>query len=207
MKKVLLIESHYLGCLEYYSLLFQYDEVLICEDEPFVKQTYRNRAYILTSNAKLPLIVPVSYSSGIPLKEVKVDQNQRWVKDHWGAIYSAYGKAPFFDYFGDYFYQILFKRHTFLIDLNQEMLILTLRLLQSNVKVACPGNKRNKQIEDSFLNLIIPKKPFSDRNIYHSIEYSQLFGEKFSPNLSVLDLLMCKGLGAHQILSASFLKQ
>lgn len=202
--KVVRIESHYLGSLEYYALLLNCETVEVETAGLFRKQTYRNRCYILSANGVLPLIVPVNYSSKMHMKEVKVDQNQRWKKDHWGAIYSAYGKAPFFDYFAPDFYEVIHKRHQFLIDLNRDFLDLTLKLLQADVKVAYLENDFSAMSGD-FLNVIIPKKSYVDRKIYTPVEYTQLFGEEFCPNLSVIDLLMCEGPNSRQILSASFL--
>lgn len=202
--KQLQIESHYLGSLEYYVLLSQVDEVIIFQNDIFKKQSYRNRCYVLSANGVLPLIVPVNYSTGMKTEDVTIDQNQRWRKDHWGALYSAYGKAPFFDYFSEDFHFLLYKDHRFLIDLNRDLLDLTLKLLQLDVKVAYLS-KEDDEDEEDFVNLISPKKSFVDRKIYAPVSYSQLFGDEFSPNMSVVDLLMCEGPNSRQILSASFL--
>jgi len=202
----LIIESHYLGSLEFYTLLQQAESIEINKTEIFKKQTYRNRCYISSANGVLKLVVPVNYSSLSRTEEVTIAQGQRWKKDHWGAIYSAYGKAPFFDYFSEYFYSVIFKNHKYLIDLNQELLHLTLKLLQLNVKVAYSG-KENTADFVKMNDLLSPKKSFVDRKIYDPVQYSQLFGSEFSPNMSVIDLLMCEGPRSRQILSASFLSQ
>ena len=203
MKRVV-IESHYLASLEYYSLITQAEEVAIPVLDVFKKQTYRNRCYILSANRILPLIIPVNYSNGAALRDVTIDYNQPWKRRHWGAIYSAYGKAPFFDYFSDDFHASLHEEYKFLVDLNKNLLDLTLKLLRLNVNVIYT-KESIKSDGANFIDMITPKKSFVDRKIYAPIKYSQLFGERFSPNMSIIDLLMCEGPNSGQILSASFL--
>lgn len=201
----MIIESHYLGSLEYYALLINSESVIINIEEPFQKQTYRNRCYILSANGVQPLIIPLRYSSGMMTKEVTIDYSQRWLKDHWGAFYSAYGKAPFFEYFSEDFRAIWFKKHNYLIDVNNEFLQLSLKLLQVNVNLTVTGDSK-KEIELDFTNQIIPKESYQERKIYRSHPYTQLFGDTFVPNLSIMDLIMCAGPQSKEILTASFLQ-
>lgn len=201
----LVIEPHYLGSLEYFALLKQFDEVCFEIHDSFPKQTFRNRAYFLTSNKVQPLIVPISYSNGEATKDVKINYTQRWVKDHWGAFYSAYGKAPFFEYFDEEFKAIWSQNISRLVDLNLTFLQIILKILQMDIRVSTTIDFQKKHDND-FRNQINPKKPFSDRKIYEPYPYSQLFSDNFVPNLSIIDLIMCEGPNAAQILSNSYLK-
>ncbi len=201
MSKIV-IELHYLGSLEYFTLLSRHDEINIEINDSFQKQTFRNRAYFLTSNKVQPLIVPLSYSNGDPTKEVKINYSQRWVKDHWGAFYSGYGKAPFFEYFSDEFKSVWDKKHDRLIDLNLEFLKICLKILQLDVEISFTESFQIHH-ENDFRNQISPKKPFSDRKMYKESPYTQLFGDTFVPNLSIVDLIMCEGPNAAQILNNS----
>ena len=72
----LVIEPHYLGSLEYFVLLSQYKDIHFEVNDSFPKQTYRNRAYFLTSNKVQPLSIPVKYAYGSPTKEVTVDYSE-----------------------------------------------------------------------------------------------------------------------------------
>jgi len=201
MSKVF-IELHYLGCLEYYALLMQYDEVWFEVHDSFPKQTYRNRAYFLTANKVQPLIIPVSYSTGCLTNEVMIDYSQRWVKDHWGAFYSAYGKAPFFEYFSEEFKEIWERKIPELVKLNQAFMKLILRVLQKNLRISYTKDFEMGYEED-YRDIINPKKPFSDRKIYRPAAYPQLFGDNFVPNLSIVDLIMNEGPNAAQVLKKS----
>jgi len=202
----LLIEPHYLGSLEYYALLLQHDEILLEVNDTFPKQTYRNRAYVLGSNKIQTLILPMKYSNGDPTKSVKVDNSQRWVKDHWGACYSAYGKAPFFEYYVEDFKSLWNQQFENLIDLNLAFLKLTFKVLQIDTPVRSSDRYHVNHPTD-YRNIIIPKKSFTNRRIYHPYSYRQLFGDTFVPNLSILDLIFCEGPNAVQILRHSYLSE
>ncbi|MBK7667555.1 MAG: WbqC family protein [Sphingobacteriaceae bacterium] len=58
MKSVLL-PTAYLPPINYFSLLLKNETVFIEEHEHFVKQTYRNRSEILSSNGLLSLSIPL----------------------------------------------------------------------------------------------------------------------------------------------------
>lgn len=202
----LLIEPHYFGCLEYFALIQNYEKIEFEVCDSFKKQTYRNRAYVLGANKVQSLNVPLKFSNGTPTKEVKVDYSQRWIKDHWGAIYSSYGKAPFFEFFADDFHAVWTERNEFLVDLNSRIFSLCLKILGikiENTSTEIFEKEANADRAD-FRNTIQPKNPFSDRNIYHSYPYSQLFGDNFVPNLSIIDLIMCEGPRASEILASSY---
>lgn len=205
MNKIL-IDLHYLGCLEYFCILQKAEEVILEVWERFQKQSYRNRTYLLGANKVQSLIIPVSYSQGTLTRDVKIDYSQRWIKDHWGAFYSAYGKAPFFDFFADDFHKIWHKKAEFLLDINLEMLSLSMRLLDRKLEVKLTERYEKEPAEDilDLRDVIQPKNPFSSRNIYASTSYSQLFGNSFVPNLSIVDLIMCEGPQASGILASSY---
>lgn len=199
----LIIEPHYLGCLEYFSVLIRHSHIRFEIHDSFPKQTYRNRAYFLSSNKIQPLIVPVKYTNGQPTKEVTVDYSQRWMKDHWGAFYSSYGKAPFFEYFGEEFKSVWDKQPRYLVDLNLDFLRLIFKILQVDVEISFT-EVFEKEVEQDFRNQILAKESFDDRKIYTPVPYTQLFGDNFVPNLSIVDLIMCEGPNAAQILTNSF---
>ncbi len=201
----LLIEPHYLGSLEYYVLLSQFTEVQFEVNDSFPKQTYRNRAYFLTSNKIQSLVVPVKFSNGLPTKEVTVDYSQRWIKDHWGAFYSAYGKAPFYEYFADDFRRLWENETKYLVDLNLKFNEFVFKVLQLSINVRLTESFE-KKCQNDFRNVVSPKKSFTDRKIYQPSPYPQLFGDTFAPNLSIVDLIMCEGPNAAQILTNSHLR-
>lgn len=194
------IEPHYLPSLEYFTLLSQIDSLHLDTQAKFQKQTFRNRCYILSPNKVIPLIVPVHFHQGTPLQEVTIDYRQTWVKDHWGAICSSYGRSPFFEYFSKEFEAVFRSKPKLLIELNQAMLSVCLHILQWQIDIHSDLDKKPSQ---DIRNVILPKQSFEERGFYQTISYQQTFGNTFAPNLSILDILFCQGPASGQILRDS----
>jgi hypothetical protein len=201
----LLIEPHYLGSVAQYAQLIKHDEVVFEIHQNFSKQSYKNRCYILTSQGTLPLTVPVKFGNRTAFKDVKLDNSQAWVREHWGAIYSAYGKSPFFEYFSEYFKSAWDKKRDYLLDLNIDFMTICLKLLQNDIQYSFTDSFQ-PEIENSVNDLrevIHPKKNLSDRKIFTPHAYSQNFGNDFVSNLSILDLLFTQGQQSMQVLKKS----
>jgi len=193
----LFIEPHYLPSLECFTLIGQADQIVWDIEAPFEKQTYRNRTYILGPNGVQSLIVPVHYSSQVPFREVTIDYKQSWVRDHQGAFYSSYGKAPYFEYFASYFQKVWDHPPETLLELNHEMLSVCLRLLQWQIDIVY-DTKENDVFD--IRGHIVPKIPYSRRNFFHPTPYAQNFGDNFVTNMGILDLLLCQGPASGEIL-------
>lgn len=208
MKKSVLIEPHYLGNLEYFTLLLNSEGFILEVNDHFLKQTYRNRCYINAPSGKKPLIVPVSYDHRTKMKDVKIDYSQTWLRDHWGAFYSSYGKAPFFDFFAEEFRGVWEERTAFLLDLNLKMMTLCLKLVQLDRPIAITDSyhlsTENNTLD--FRNRILPKISFDQRDLFLPFPYIQNFGSNFVANLSIIDLLMCEGPRALEALKNSMKK-
>ncbi len=199
----MIIDSQYLPNIEYFVLLNNFDEIEIDINENYQKQSYRNRCKILTANKIDDLIIPICKKKDKEIiKNIKLDYTQDWVRRHLGAIKAGYGKAPFFEYYFDYFDFILNKKHDFLIDLNIEILTICLKLLKIK-KVISFTECYSNNAKDDFRGIIHPKIDFERQTIYKTFPYSQNFGSKFAPNLSILDTIMCQGPQALKIIESS----
>jgi hypothetical protein len=204
----MLIDLHYLPCIEYFACLLKYDTICIETHEHYQKQSYRNRCCILTANKIVTLSVPVlKGNSKQNIKDVQIDYNQKWVTDHWRTICSAYGKAPFFDYFAPYFQDLFLRKYKFLFDLNFELLTICLSLIKIDKKIFF-SEKYKKQAEtgqDDFRAKIHPKIPYSENDIYQPVRYLQNFGNNFAPNLSIIDVLFCEGNHSQSLIRQSLI--
>lgn len=188
-----IIESQYFPNVTYLSFLKRNKEVWIDTKEHFIKQTYRNRCYILGSNKTLPLAIPIKNGNKkVPMDQIQIDYTHSWIKNHWRAITSAYNKSPYFEYYEPYIQEILFKKPDRLLDLNKQILSFCLKILNIDTQINFTDKyesiSENDQIED-MRSVIHPKKDYICRRIYDPIPYHQMFGKKFVENLSILDLL------------------
>jgi hypothetical protein len=205
-KKIPLLDLHYFPSLEYFVCISNSEKILIEANEHYEKQSYRNRCYILGSNKIQALTVPVvNGNSKVFVKDIRIDGSQKWLNIHWRSIASAYGKSPYFLFFGDYLKEILFKKHIFLFDLNMELLDKILVLLGLKVQVELTEGF-NKEVGDNILDLrskVHPKRNYEINNLYKTYSYNQIFGRDFVANLSILDLLFCEGRNGVKILEKS----
>jgi hypothetical protein len=206
-KGKVLIELQYLPCIEYMSVLLHAKEILIEGNENFIKQTYRNRCNILTTNGTDTLTIPVvGGNKKVKVREIKIDYSQKWVNRHWGAIASGYGKAPFFEYYSDLYYTVFSKKIDSLFDFNFELLKLSIKILQLDLKLTIT-EKYIKEPGVDILDLrskVHPKKKDEAFSFYKPAIYTQVFGSKFVENLSIMDLIFNEGPDSTHILYQSY---
>ena len=205
-QNAVLIDLHYLPCLEYFTLLLKFDTIIIEAHEHFQKQSYRNRCYINGANNIQSLIVPVCKGSQkTKIKDVKINYKERWYAEHWRSLQSAYGKAPFFDYFAEIFNEVFVEKPDYLFDLNLKMLNNCLEILDFQKQINFT-KRYDKMIPSTIFDArsrIHPKRSFKNNDFYSPVSYNQIFGKEFDENLSVVDLIFCEGMNGRTILNQS----
>jgi hypothetical protein len=185
-----LIHIHQSSCL-----------VLETQDS-YVKQTYRNRAYIAAANGKLALHIPVIHQkkgSSVPYSSIEIDHSQNWATTHLKSIKSAYFSSPYFEYYQDDL-EMLFKDiPDLLIEWNMKTLHFLLEHLLVTKEIKITQYYQNDPLAK---NLIDAKgKP-----LMHLTSYIQVFQEKhgFTQPLSGLDLLFNLGPAAGAYLKSQY---
>ena len=184
-----LLPTAYLAPISYYAILLQPSNCKIEYNEYFLKQSIRNRCEIYGANGRLRLTVPKQRqgSSKTIINNIKICYQNAWQKEHWNSIVSAYNSSPFFEYYKDELIHFFENKEVYLINLNNKLLKLTLRLLESTPEY---NHTTRYKKEGDFTDL---------RNNKFQIKklktYNQVFMEKhgFIPNLSILDLLFNLG--------------
>lgn len=207
MKQVA-IDLHYLPSLEFFAALSDAEEILLFPKDLYQRQSYLNRTRIRLANKVETLSIPIQgRRPRIPIDQVRIDYSQKWQSTHLRGIQSAYGKAPFFEFYFPYFEGIFESKEESLWTLNYRLLTICLKLLRWPARLTVVESGVLVQDVIDLRGQIVPGRPFLERNLYQPVPYSQLFGLDFEPNLSILDLLFCAGPEADKILRKSTKKQ
>jgi hypothetical protein len=203
-----LLSTAYWPNIEYFFYIIQTEEISIEQFENYPKQSYRNRTQILSANGRLDLVIPVNKSKPKEFtRDIRLQKDKQWRKNHWGAITSAYRNSPFFEYFEEDISQLYKLDYEFLLQFNCAQLELLFKILklEKEIKLTTSFEANPANVID-LRKIIHPKKAVSNERVMNVISkpYTQTFNNKFEfvPNLSILDLLFNKGLESGSYLSA-----
>ena len=132
----MVLPTSYMGSVEWYrQFLANPSSVQIEVMESFPKQTYRNRCTITTPDGPLTLSIPVKRADSKQLtRDVEISYQQRWQHQHWIALTSAYKRTPYFDYYADFFRPFYEKETKFLVDFNEKIHEVIVRLMANQAK-------------------------------------------------------------------------
>ena len=193
-----ILTSTFFGPVQWYQKLYRYPDVLIEHCDTYIKQTYRNRCLIATTNGVQALTVPVVHSSeGIihssNYELIKLSDHGYWRHQHWQALQTAYGDSPFFEFYEDDLRPFFTKRWELLYDYNEAIRQKMCELLDIQPHVTFTSECLH-HYENDFREAIHPKHPMTD-NEFTPRPYYQVYMQKhgFLPNLSILDLLFNMG--------------
>ncbi len=189
----ILIHPTYFPSISHYIAMIKADMVTLEMEDNFQKQTNRNRMYIYSPNGVQLLNIPVKHSVDRHQKyrDVRIENDFGWQKNHFKSLEAAYRTSPFFEYFEDDFRPLFEKKHEFLMDLNLE----TFELVNDALGIQFSIEKTTEYFHEithlkDFRSLANGKKDTTQIE-----EYTQVFNEKhgFLNNLSILDLLFNEG--------------
>ena len=160
--------------------------------EHFVKSSGRNRCEIGSAQGRQTLSIPIAGGRGqqLAITAVQIANDKNWQRQHWHALQTAYGKAPYFEDYAPYFEPFFAKTYTQLWDFNLELLQMCLKLLHLPIQPEFTSAYEKSVIENLFdfrnqkMIRLNSQKP-----------YYQGFTEQtgFLTDLSILDLLFQLG--------------
>lgn len=196
-----LLSTAYWPNLHYFYYILNADSVCIEHFENYQKQSFRNRATILTANGTLDLSIPVT-KNGIKelTKDITISYQEKWQIKHWRAITSAYKNSPYFEHFESEIAPFYLQEYENLSQYNQMQLNTVLKILKLKKQLFFSANYiKSPEGSLDLRESIHPKKEFGlDVLVTDTLNqnYYQTFESKFDfvPNLSILDLLFNKGL-------------
>ncbi|WZL89242.1 WbqC family protein [Salinimicrobium sp. 3283s] len=195
----LLLHPAYFGPVSQFVAIVNADELVFENEDNYQKQTYRNRMYIYGANGKLLLNIPIKHtgnkSGHQKYKDIKIENDFPWQKQHWKSLETVYRTSPFFEFYEDEFYPLYHREYDYLMDFNYRCLELALDCLQLDLSY--------KKTEEYFKE---PTGLFDRRSLIEakknepqSLEpYFQVFKEKygFLNDLSIVDLIFNEGPNA-----------
>ena len=191
----LLIHPTYFPSISHYVAMAQSEKIVFEMEDNFQKQTNRNRTYIYSPNGIQLLNIPVKHSKQIhqKTKDVKIETDFDWQKQHFKSLEAAYRSSPFFEFFEDDIRPIFEKKHTYLMDLNLE----TLAIVSKCLRMKLEYGTTTEYFHEVDSNIIMDLRRLANGKKDHSQfePYTQVFEEKqgFLNNLSVLDVLFNEG--------------
>jgi len=202
MKPVLLHPS-YFGPISQWVAHVNAEEIVFENEDNYQKQTYRNRMYIYDANGRLTLNIPIKHRAALGLstknhqkyKDIQIENDFDWQKQHWRAFKASYQTSPFFEFYEDELNPIYEKRFKYLMDLNYHCMEFVAECLQIDFDFEKTDEfilKPEKQLNHR--DLVIAKSSTNFANT----PYTQVFEAKagFLPNLSILDLIFNEGNAA-----------
>lgn len=188
-----LVHPTYFPSISHFVAMVQSDKVIFEMDDNFQKQTNRNRMYIYSPNGIQLLNIPIKHSKDIhqKTKDVKIENDFNWQKQHFKSLEAAYRSSPFFEYFEDDIRPIFEKKQEFLMDLNLQTFEIVSKCLGIRLETTFTSEFFKEVPEINDYRLLANGK--KDISVFES--YTQVFEEKegFISNLSILDLLFNEG--------------
>ncbi len=186
-----------------YAAALKHGSLLIDLDERRLPLRHSHHRYRIDGpNGVQTLTVPLVGSTNnmlTPLRDVLISEHGDWRRLHWGALFSAYGRSPYFDYVADDLSRVINGQQRYLHDFNSQLHQVVVDFMDLPLEASYGTVTRNSGDEDGMVMVdlrgrIAMKKP--DTLPLADVPYYQMWArgrEGFVPGLSILDLMMNMG--------------
>ena len=228
MRTLVISQPTYLPWLGYFRIMKEAEVYVFLDNVQFEARSWQCRNRIKSPTKTIWLSVPTHHESQSRISEVDIDNSKLWMRQHWNALKTSYGKAPYFRKYSPFFKSVFEREWMTLAALDihivryiAEQLGLSPIFVQAS-KLGLEGKRTNLLLEickmfsaERYLSSIGAKeymkedgaaKIFEEANIkvgfleFKVPAYPQLFG-KFVPDLSIIDCLFNCGPDTLKIIS------
>jgi hypothetical protein len=177
----------YFGSIAYFRSILAADHLRIEAKEHFVKQSIRTRCTILGANGKQHLSIPVEkpFGSKTPMDQLIISHTEKWQKDHWKSIESAYASSPYFDAYDREVNALIYSEERNLLRFNAQITQAILTWLDCSKALNFTTEYEAVEKDYRQYDFGMEAEPKT---------YIQVFDHGgFTQGLSILDLLFCEG--------------
>ena len=215
-------QPDYIPYIGYYYKISQSEKFVFLDDAQFSSDNMHHWNKIKTPQGECRLKIPVDYSFGDKINQVRTKDELKWKEKHLKTIEMNYSKAPFFKVVFPRFRDVLMRHYDNLSEMNialteficdgfgleveflkssdlnlntkrEEKVIDICRAYRADTYLSGNG-ARAYQVEEHFTS----KKIELEYSDYSPIEYKQQWGD-FIPNLSVIDYIFNCGFDMEYI--------
>jgi hypothetical protein len=196
---------YYFPSVSWFAAALQEKEIVLERHEFFRKQQFHNRTEIKAPDKVLRLSIPVQkVGKRCTIGEKQISNQENWRKDHWKSIESALRSSPYFEFYAHRIEGILSKEWQSLLELN----LATIELVRDALRLDLSWTLSEQYLDGSHYCQDF-RGSFDARSgqmpsWFKAKEYIQVFGDYFSPDLSILDLLCNKGPESVRVLRESW---
>lgn len=222
----------YLPWLGLFHKVAMSDAFCLFDATQYDDNDFQNRNRIKGPNGVMWLTVPVKAKDHhrLQITEIEIVEQDVWRRKHWKSLVWAYGKAPYFSRYADFFEETYRRSWRSLVELDIHLLTALFEILglpkdfKRTSQLPCGGAKSEaillmcRALNASVYVFGVKGREYADRaafeaagigvafQSYRHPVYPQQFGP-FVPNLSVVDLLFNCGPNSLEILMTSNAKR
>lgn len=196
MKSAVLMGSMCAASVRCYAVALKAGTLLIDLDERRLPLRHSHHRYLIDGpNGVQTLTVPLVGSTNnmmTPLRDVLISEHGDWRRLHWGALYSAYGRSPYFDYVADDLSRVIHGKQRYLREFNDQLHQVIVDFMDLPLATAPVTSVTAADAIDLRGRIGMKKK---DALAIDDVPYYQMWPgqDGFKSGLSVLDLMMNLG--------------
>lgn len=179
-----------------YAVALKAGTLLIDLDERRLPLRHSHHRYLIDGpNGVQTLTVPLVGSTNnmmTPLRDVLISEHGDWRRLHWGALYSAYGRSPYFDYVADDLSRVIHGKQRYLHEFNDQLHQVIVDFMDLPLTTVPVTSVTAVDAIDLRGRIGMKKK---DALAIDDVPYYQMWPgqDGFKSGLSVLDLMMNLG--------------